>query len=113
MKNNFSGLLRDEGAQVIELCAGRARNGRTFHAFLQMDIESYRLYREAVSKNEPVDLNAFGKVLHTGWGEAPDEATARRIRETYTDNSKILETISRDARAMAGILKSNSAESAS
>ena len=112
MQTGISKFLQDEGAEVIELCSGRVKDGRTFHAFVQMDIESYGRYKEALSRNHPVDLNAFGKILHTGWGAAPDAATARRVRETYTDNSKILETIGRDSRAMADILKRNSRGSA-
>ncbi|HTK84385.1 MAG TPA: hypothetical protein VL625_04805 [Patescibacteria group bacterium] len=112
MRTDISKFLQDEGAEVIELCSGRVKDGRTFHAFVQMDIESYQRYKNALSRNIPVDLNAFGKILHTGWGSAPDVAMARRVRETCTDNSKILEAISRDSRAMADILKNNSGESA-
>lgn len=104
----ISKVLQDEGTERVELCTGRVKDGRDFYAFLQMDMESYGRYRKALSRNEPIDLNAYGRILHTGWGKAPDEATSAWVLKTYTENSKIIEAIGQDALAMANILKRNS-----
>jgi hypothetical protein len=87
---------RNDGIEVIELCTGRIRDGRSFYAFVQMDIEAYGRYQKTLSQNEPLNLNAFGKILRTGWGEAPDAATARMFRETYADNLKTIKNYNRE-----------------
>lgn len=107
-EQSFLKLLQDEGTQVIELCAGRIKDGREFHAFIKMDIENGQRYRADLAKGVPLDLNSYGEILHTGWGKEPDAATCALITEKHTDNLKLLETIGRDAAAMNDILIKNS-----
>jgi hypothetical protein len=94
----------------VELCTGRAKDGREFYAFLQLDAESYDRYRETLSQNRPVDLNAFGKILHAGWGRAPDPSVSEQIIKKRAGNFRNLETTNQDILAIAGILKKNSRE---
>ena len=111
-EQSFLKTLQDEGTQVVELCAGRIKDGREFHAFIKMDIESRQRYRADLAKGAPLDLNHYGQILHTGWGKEPDAATCAMIAEEHTDNLKLLETIGRDAAAMNDILIQNSKGSA-
>lgn len=111
-EESFLKLLQDEGTQVVELCAGRIKDGREFHAFIKMDIESRQHYRADLAKGTPLDLNHYGEILHTGWGKEPDDETRAMVTEKYTDNLKLLETIGRDALAMNDILIKNSKGSA-
>jgi len=110
-EDHFPQFLKVEGTGVIELCAGQIKDGRDFFAFLQMDIESHQRYRQDLSQGRPMDLNSYGKVLHTGWGKEPDEATSAMVMKKHTDNLKILQAIGEHATAIADIIHSNSKDS--
>ena len=108
MNASFLQVLQDEGTQVVDLCAGRIKDGRDFYAFIQMDIASYRDYQKALGEGKPIDLNAYGKILHAGWGKEPDDAISAWVMDTYTQNAKILQAMGRDAASIADILHQNS-----
>lgn len=99
--------LRENGSNIIELCSGNLRDGRSFHAFVKMTPDNYMKYREALKMNVALDLPTFGEVIHTGWGTDPDEAIKARILCEHTDNQKIEEQLTRHAKAMRDIIRKN------
>lgn len=107
-ETDFLKLLQDEGTSIVELCSGTIADGRDFHAFIKMTAANRQRYHEDLAKRAVMDLNAYGEILHTGWGKEPDEAASAFIMQTCTDNLKLLETIGRDAAAMEDILRRNS-----
>ncbi len=110
MATGFSKTLSDSTPaipDIIELCTGRIRDGRNFYALIQMNAAAYGHYREALSGGRPLDLNAYGKILHSGWGDTPDAATLSRLMRDYTDNFKIMEALGQDAASMTGTANKN------
>lgn len=99
-----------ENTGLVDLCHGRTRDGRQFHAFIGMDVSSYGRYHRAISGGEAVDLTSFGKIIHAGWGRDPDPATAQRVMRAHTDNFRILEAVLRAAEASGGLSMNNSRE---
>lgn len=99
--------LQKNGSDIIELCGGTLRDGRTFHAFVKMTPDNYMKYREALKLNVALDLPSFGDVIHTGWGDAPDAGTKEHIMRGHTDNHKIKDELTRHAKAMMGIIRKN------
>lgn len=100
----------DENAGLVDLCHGRTRDGRQFHAFIEMDASSYERYHRAISGGEAVDLTSFGKIIHAGWGRDPDPATVQRIMREHTDNFRILEAALCDAEAAGKVATDNDRE---
>jgi hypothetical protein len=84
-------VLASDKAEIVELCSGQLKDGREFYAFIQMTVESYRSYREALKQSTTINLPSYGIVLHTGWGAKPDVKIAESIMKNHTDNFRILE----------------------
>ncbi len=61
------------GFCVVALCHGRD-NGRDFYAFIAIEPQNYRYFKNRYRPGELSSFNAYGYELVRGWGTEPPQA---------------------------------------
>lgn len=84
---------------MIELCYCTGSGGRKFYAVLDIPASRYLEYQNARLLGGQLDLESFGTVLTSGWGE-PDAAAIAMLKNAHIDNGEFETQMRSQARAI-------------
>jgi len=70
---------------VVTLFKANNAEGKAFYAYIQLTTAKLDTFYRAQEAAAPIDLNALGTVLHTGWGDSPPPALHQQMLDEYGD----------------------------
>lgn len=73
----------DTACGIIDLCTGTTDTGKEFYAYVSIPPSKYAAYRAKQLRQEEMDLEEFGEVIHSGWGTSPPPDIMAEMEHIY------------------------------
>ena len=79
---SFLEIVKTSRSDLLYIVRGKRDNWPFWHYIL---VDKFRLPMFLVkSKSNLIDLNQYGEIIESGWGENPPEEISKKINERYS-----------------------------
>ncbi len=80
MNTTFTDAIGESRKELVRLIKG-VDQGRPVWYYVRVEKAKFALYEARVKRKEQINLQDYGEILHSGWGDNPPE----NIQELYKD----------------------------